>query len=94
MPLGEKPNDLAKLVYKDCRCALLHSGCTANGLRVGISGKTFAFKGGGALKINRTALHKGLKARFEGYLADLVAPEGRKLRENFKKKMDAICGVA
>lgn len=93
VPKDGNPDELADLVYTDYRCALLHSGCTANGLKVGVTGKAFAFKSGGALKINRTALHKGLKASFEGYLAELIAPEGTKLRENFKKKMDAICGV-
>lgn len=94
VPDEAKAGKLARLVYKDCRCALLHSGSTGNGLIVGVSGPAFAFKGGGALKINRTALHEGLKANFEAYLAELIAPEGEKLRQNFKKKMDAVCGVA
>ncbi|WP_072386535.1 hypothetical protein [Hyphomicrobium sp. CS1BSMeth3] len=93
LPRGADALALAKLVYTDCRCALLHSGATGGGLLVGISGNAFAFGRAGSLRINRTALHNGLKEEFEVYLAGLLDVNAVVARQNFKKKMNALCGV-
>lgn len=93
VPGNEDAQAFAKLVYTDCRCALLHSGSTDGLLRVGISGKAFAFGKDKSLKINRTKLHDELKTAFDAYLQELVSADARQLRVNFKKKMDAICGA-
>lgn len=93
VPEDEDVQACAKLVYTDCRCALLHSGSTDGLLRVGVTGKAFAFGKNKSLKINRTKLHDELKRAFTAYLEELVSADARQLRVNFKKKMDAICGV-
>jgi hypothetical protein len=76
----------------DCRCALLHSGATDGELRVGVSGPAFRFKDSHVRAINRTSFHRALANEFEGYLLALRSGQAKALRENFKKKMDAICG--
>jgi hypothetical protein len=58
-----------------------------------VTGPTFAFKNDHEVTINRTCLHNNLKDEFDAYLADLRALDKRDLRCNFKKKMDAICGL-
>ena len=83
----------AELIYEGYRCALHHSGSTDGALRVGVTGPTFAFKNDHEVTINRTCLHNNLKDEFDAYLADLRALDKRDLRCNFKKKMDAICGL-
>lgn len=94
LPQGGDAEKLALRVYSDCRCALLHSGATDGELRVGISGPTFCFNGVHVEWINRTLLHENLKREFDGYVTSLRAKGGELLRRNFKKKMDAISGVA
>lgn len=94
LPEGATADDLAGRFYAECRCALLHSGSTGEKLTVGISGKAFDFRSDGTLKINRTKLHVGLKKTFAEYLAELRIPESKKLRKDFKTKMDAIAGIA
>jgi hypothetical protein len=44
----------AEQVYTGYRCALHHTGSTEGDLRIGITGKTFAFKNSHEVKINRT----------------------------------------
>lgn len=93
VPQGGDAEDLARTVYGDCRCALLHSGSTGDGLTVGVSGEAFAFNGKSELNINRTRLHEGLKREFDSYLVQLLAADRKTLRANFRKKMDAIAGA-
>ncbi len=83
----------AELIYKGYRCALHHSGSTDDALRVLPVGPTFVFENDHEVTINRTCLHNNLKDEFDTYLADLRAIDKRELRCNFKKKMDAICGL-
>ena len=82
----EKANDL----YRNGRCALHHSGQTDN-LRVGRSGAMIEFCGDGSIAVNRTEFHAGLSREFDRYLKKLKSGGSRRLRTNFKKKMDAIC---
>lgn len=92
LPQGGDADALAREVYGDCRCALLHSGST-QGFRVGTSGPAFAYESGRLAKINRTKFHKGLREEFDAYLAALLETDNAGLRKNFRKKMDAICSV-
>jgi hypothetical protein len=94
VPRDADARKLAKSVYSHCRCALLHSGATDGELRVGISGPTFRFNGDRVEWINRTSLHQNLKREFDAYLASLRSEASGEPRRNFKKKMDAISGVA
>ena len=93
VPRDRDPQTLARQVYHDYRCVLLHSGSTKCTFRVGVSGTAFAFNGEDDVKINRTELHKNLKRAFTLYLDELQAPDGKDLRRNFKIKMDGICGA-
>jgi hypothetical protein len=92
VPPNGDAEKLAKRIYSDCRCALLHSGATDGELRVGVTGPVFRFKDGHVQGINRTSFHSSLRSEFDGYLAALRTPDGGTLRRNFKKKMDAIAG--
>ena len=87
------PDGYAKRIYTAYRCALYHSGATDGAFRVGISGQMVDFQADHEVKINRTCFHQNLKREFDGYLVDLSKTDNRELRCNFKKKMDAICGL-
>ena len=93
LPANGKPERYACKIYKAYRCALHHSGATDGAFRVGVSGPVFDFKTDHEVKINRTCFHRTLKCEFERYVRQLDAPDNQVLRENFKKKMDAICGL-
>lgn len=92
LPQGLEPEVAAKDFYFDCRCALLHSGQT-DGFIVGVTGPAFAFEGKGLHKINRTELHKELKAEFDRYLVELLKPASKEPRDKFLAKMNAIFTV-
>lgn len=92
LPKGSNPDEIATLVYKGYRCALHHSGATDHDFRIGRRGATFGFNGN-SISINRTCFQTQLKQEFEHYLQQLQAPSESVLRRNFKRKMDAICGI-
>lgn len=86
-------NHWAKILYKDCRCALHHTASTSGNVIIGISGKALLFSSDNSVKINRTEFHRSLKKKFESYLEQLKLVGNKELRQNFKSKMDAICGT-
>jgi hypothetical protein len=93
VPDQREMEERAELIYRGYRCALHHSGATEGAFRIGISGPTFAFENSGDVKINRICLHDDLKHEFDDYCASLRNPKEYDLRFNFKKKMDALCGL-
>ena len=90
LPPSSDADLLAKEFYRDCRCALHHSGATGSIFRVGVSGNMLQFSGK-EIVINRLAFHRELNREFDGYLEALRKPEEDVLRINLKTKMDFIC---
>jgi len=93
LPVKADAHGYACKIYKAYRCALHHSGATDGAFRVGISGPMVDFKTDHEVKINRSCFHQKLKREFDGYLVDLSKTDKRELRCNFRKKMNAICGL-
>ncbi|MFT4256153.1 MAG: hypothetical protein QM599_04230 [Pseudoxanthomonas sp.] len=89
---GGADESKADKFYKKCRCALHHAGQTDGDFRVGRNGPVIEFKDE-RVTVNRTAFHEELKRQFDAYLTELANPANTDLRKNFKKKMDAICGI-
>ncbi|AYM57303.1 hypothetical protein [Agrobacterium fabrum] len=89
-PLTAK--DDGKLLYEQGRCALHHSG-TTDRLTVGITGKMITFNDDQTIRINRTEFHEQLVEEFKRYLLELRDPDSVDLRQNFKRKMNSICGM-
>lgn len=85
--------DFAVQVYRGYRCALHHSGATEVAFRVRAVGPMFNFNGDCGVEVNRTCLHRNLKRELDAYVADLRMTNKVRLRCNFKKKMDSICGL-
>jgi hypothetical protein len=83
----------AKHVYEGYRCALYHSGSTNGAFTVGVSGPMFDFKNDAEININRTIFHHKLTETFEAYLGEIRDPANVQLRRNFKKVMNAFCGL-
>ena len=81
----------ANRFYEDVRCTILHQAEITEG-RVWSVGPLVQEKDGEII-VNRTEFHRALKAEFENYLAELRSPKEAKLRGNFRKKMNYICGA-
>lgn len=75
------------------RCALLHSGQTDGDYRIQRHGPLLKHSGNGRVDINRTAFHEAIKHEFDLYLEELADPKNEALRSNFRKVMNAICGI-
>lgn len=75
------------------RCALLHSGQTDGDYRIQRRGPLLKHRDNGRVDINRTAFHEAIKREFELYLQELAETNNKTLRINFRKVMDAICGI-
>lgn len=89
---GEKCR--AEMFYERCRCGLHHSGQTDGELRLCRSGPMIRFESANRIVVNRTAFHESVKCEFHRYLGELLdVGDSKEVRENFRKKMDAICGV-
>jgi len=79
--------------YKHYRCALLHSGQTDGDFRVRRSGQMIQFVEGKGVDLNRTAFHEAVKRELDRYLDELRAGSDTNLRNSFRMKMDAVCGI-
>lgn len=90
---GYQGGSRAERFYSACRCGIHHSGQTDGDFRVRRSGPLIEFRQGGSVAVNRTALHDRLKQELDSYLDDLAVESSSELREKFKTKMDAICGI-
>ncbi|NVK47084.1 MAG: hypothetical protein HWE33_12340 [Rhodobacteraceae bacterium] len=84
--------ELAKKLYQNGRCALLHSAATDE-LLIGRQGPMISFETGGIIRVNRTIFHQKLLEELDSYLDLLKAPDQNNLRQNFITKMNYICGV-
>jgi hypothetical protein len=81
--------------YVGYRCALHHTGQTDGDLRVRRSGPAVDRESGpGAIAINRTAFHDLVKSELADYAKELRSGSNPELREHFRRKMNALCGVS
>lgn len=85
-------NATAKQFYKSYRCALLHSGQTDGDLRIQRKGPLVK-RENERIDINRTAFHEALKREVSRYLDELRSGSDHGLRDNFRAKMSAVCGI-
>jgi hypothetical protein len=77
--------------YDDFRCGILHQSQTFGDTKVWTIGELIR-KLGKYVIVNRELFHKKLIAEFDMYLKNLRLQENEKLLNNFKLKMDYICG--
>lgn len=90
--------NLAKMFYKQIRCGILHQAEIKGSSRVFIRQDVPLVqlaKDKKGLIINRKLFHNQLVNEFRKYVSQLRKsnPPNKKLRSNFRKKMDYICRV-
>jgi len=88
--------DQAKKFYNDIRCGILHQAEVKGSSKVRVDTMplvkyTDDRKG---LVINRKLFHQQLVHEFKDYVARLRNGTDQQLRDNFKKKMEYICGLS
>lgn len=85
---------LAKKVYKDIRCGLVHSGATDNmsGLSCDLS-KLVTILPNEAISLDIIVLDNKLRSYFSEYIKKLKDKEESELRENFVQIMNEVCKV-
>ncbi len=83
----------AGLFYSHIRCGILHQAEIKGSSRLRIDKPEMVTEVEGGLIINRRSFHNKLVEVFEDYLRDLREGKDLSLRENFRKKMDAICRI-
>lgn len=86
--------EIAKIFYSDVRNGILHQAEIKRNSKISIkrlypvvslsNGKT-------AITVNRRLFHSSLLEEYDAYLRRLANPEEKKLRNNFRKKMNYIC---
>lgn len=77
--------------YKKFRCGILHQAQTASDTKVWSVGRLL-FNDGSYLIVNRDLFHISLRKELANYFSELKNRTNIVLLENFKKKMDFICG--
>jgi len=90
---GVSNDSKADRFYRNCRCALHHSGQTDADLRLCRTGPLIRFDSDLGIIVNRTGFHEAIKCEFTRYLGDLSDGTDSRLRENFRRVMNALCGV-
>lgn len=91
---GEKSEELAKKVYKDIRCGLVHSGSTEN--MCGISAELtqlVSILPNGAISLDVIILQEKLTKYYNEYKKKLMDKEKEELRKNFVYIMNKVCKV-
>lgn len=90
-------DDLAKLFYDQIRCGILHQAEVKKSSRVQTKAEIPLIEqdGNGGITINRRKFHEKLAQVFQEYIDALRKsdPPDQSLRENFCKKMNAICRI-
>jgi len=84
---------LAERFYKEIRCGILHQAETTGNTRIWSVGPLVQIDGQ-KLILNRSEFHKRLRGEFDTYVSDLAGGADKKLRTNFRAKMDYICSFA
>lgn len=88
--------DMAEKFFEQVRCGILHQAEVKENSKIRIIKCTplvsFTCDKKGLI-INRMLFHEQLVKEFEEYVSHLKNPKKRKLRDNFKKKMNYICRI-
>lgn len=86
---------LAHCLYTRYRNGIFHQGETKGDFRVRPDGPLINRRGvfPHDITINRTLFHEAVKNAFDQYCGELQGKSNSKLRDNFLKKMNAICGI-
>ena len=93
MGLGEHfDKELAELFYTHIRCGILHQAEIKGKSRLRIKLETLVQKAPDrtGIVIDRKKFHQALVNVFKRYVEQLRNPSNAELRQNFRKKMDAI----
>ncbi|MEO6966600.1 MAG: gamma-glutamylcyclotransferase family protein [Acidobacteriaceae bacterium] len=94
----EFTNTLKRNFYDAIRCGLMHDGETRKGWLVWEQHpdptKIVDKDQDGHIILYRNNFHKAIVGEFDRYTSELLSGELLSLRENFLKRMDAICGLA
>ena len=91
---GSDSEELAKKVYKDIRCGIVHSGATDN--KSGLSSEMIelvSVLSNGGISLDLSILQKKLKQYFDMYTEKLKDKDEYKLRQNFVYTMNIVCKV-
>ncbi len=83
----------AGFIYSVFRSSISHQGQTGGNFRVVASGDMIERRGWNDVRINRTKFHDAVKKALDRYCSELRDFSNTSLRNNFKKKMDYICGL-
>ena len=79
-------DDKLRILHKELRCGLFHSGMTGPTIRIHSSyTKTVNFLGNNVIQINQIKFLEKVKEDFEQYLKDLKNENKTELRNNFNK---------
>ncbi len=84
--------DHAKLIYDHFRCGLLHQAEVKYRSKIKISGPIHNIINDKEINVNRIKFHNALQESFDRYCKELLDGNDKKLRANFIKKMNFICG--
>lgn len=90
-----KTREYAKDIYDAVRCNIAHMGQTAAAVRVNIDYDIMIHRDDDSkiVTINRNLFHKATIDAFERYRDELKDMRKNRLRDNFLKKMNYICGI-
>lgn len=89
---GDNAEILARKIYKDIRCGLVHSGATDN--KSGLSCECIeliSLLPNGAISLDLTILQEKLKRYFFEYVQNLTKKKETELRKNFVYTMNIVC---
>ena len=90
-------NDLAKLFYEQIRCGILHQAEVKESSKIQTRSEIplISKDGSGGIIINRRKFHEMMERVFQEYVDALRKndPPDQLLRDQFHKKMDAICRI-
>ena len=85
-------NSDAQEFYDNFRCGILHQGQTFGDTKVWAVGQLIE-KRGKCMIVNREEFHNRINEEFKIYIAELRKRQDYILLNNFKQKMDFICGL-
>ena len=91
--LGNNAELIARRIYKDIRCGIIHSGSTDNKSVLSCEMRELVsfLSDGESICLDFFILQKRLKKYFDEYIKQLKNKEEQKLRKNFVDTMDKIC---
>lgn len=90
---GENADKLAKKVYEDIRCGIVHSGATDNmsGLSCELPRLVTELAGGKSISLDIIVLQRELKKYYIKYIEKIQDEKETEIRKNFVHTMDKVC---